>query len=70
MRATVKKEDHTEYPYLGIFQKTGEIVLFSKESSGTTIVPGVGSDNIIGQHSNSYYEERFEAFVGKVVLEN
>ena len=58
-----------EYPLLQIVQKTGLVVLFTAESTGTCVCPGHSTYGI-GQTLDSWDEVDFAPYHGEITLRN
>jgi hypothetical protein len=57
-----------KYPYLGVSQKTGMIVLFCSSISGVVIRPA--EDYSIGDYNTYWNESNFTPFTGTIQLSN
>lgn len=77
IRVTTSDKDTTPepfYPYLGIWEKTGLIVMFLEKETGVVIDPGkdrnADSERKLGQWGNDWAEDEFTRFHGTVTLSN
>jgi len=57
-----------KYPYIGIKEDSGAIVLFIFERTGTTLIDG--KYNKAGKFSTNWAESEFTPFNGTITLSN
>ena len=70
MKSIINKEIDLEnkYPYLGISDDNGLIILFTEKETGIAVNPDC--NYAIGHYSNTWFESQFKVFKGNVILSN
>ena len=64
----IEAKPKCKYPYLGIDQKTGGVILFTKRDTG--MVVRQDEDFPIGEYDTNWDESSFTPFAGTVQLSN
>ena len=68
MKSIVNEGLENKYPYLGINDNNGLIILFTGKETG--IIVNNNTDYYIGHYSNIWTENEFKVFKGNVILSN
>lgn len=59
-----------KYPYLGVSEGSGKIVLFRKPDEGTVVNVGASNTFELGERSDYFSEGGYAPYDGSVILSN